>query len=153
MTPSIYLLRHAKSDWAAGPEPDLDRTLTKRGRKAAKRVGRWLTEHEEAPDHVLVSPAVRARETVRLAVAHGAWEAPIELADVLYGGTVEDVLASIAAVPPTTARLLLCGHQPLLGELLRRLVGGGNDPVFPTATLARIDAGRLVWLLPPRLLG
>jgi phosphohistidine phosphatase SixA len=63
----LVLLRHAKSDW---PDvADQDRPLAKRGRRDAPAVGRWLGQSGYAPDAVICSTALRARETWELASA------------------------------------------------------------------------------------
>ena len=65
---TLVVLRHAKSDWSTGLD-DRHRPLADRGRRQAPEAGRWLAEHGPAPDHVVVSPAVRAR-------ARGSWSPP-----------------------------------------------------------------------------
>ena len=151
MIRSLYLLRHAKADRGTGPSRDLDRPLTKRGRKDSKRLGRRLEALDEIPEHVLVSPAIRARETISYASCAGDWEVPVEIASALYDARIRDILEAIDAVPSAVERLLVCGHQPVLSEVIARLVGG-SEPVFPTGACARIDEGRLVWLVTPKLL-
>ena len=74
--PELLLMRHAKSDWGSGDEDDRARPLAERGRKAARRLGRFLTAAGQVPALVLSSPAVRALETARLAVAAGGWSCP-----------------------------------------------------------------------------
>ena len=61
---TLYLLRHAKSDWGDSSLRDFDRPLNERGWKAAKAVGREMRERDLTPDLVLVSPAVRTKETL-----------------------------------------------------------------------------------------
>ncbi len=57
----LTLIRHAKSDWDAGAPSDFDRPLSKRGRKAASAMGRFIRREAGRYDHVLVSPARRRR--------------------------------------------------------------------------------------------
>ena len=58
----LYVLRHGKSDWTAGL-PDFQRKLNERGRRSAQRVGTHLGVSGVSFDHVLSSPAERARGT------------------------------------------------------------------------------------------
>ena len=59
----LILLRHGKAEADAPTGQDFDRALTGRGRRDAALVARELAEAGSAPDLVLVSPAVRAKET------------------------------------------------------------------------------------------
>ncbi len=60
----LTLLRHAKSSWDAPGLQDFDRPLNKRGREAARLVGRELSRRKLRFDLVLASPAMRVRETL-----------------------------------------------------------------------------------------
>ena len=63
---TLWLLRHAKSSWDDPAVADHERPLAPRGRKAAKRMRRWASEHRVQPEIVLCSSAVRARATLDL---------------------------------------------------------------------------------------
>src|SRR5689334_8265 len=56
----LVLIRHAK---AAEGNVDRERPLAKRGMNEAPEIGRWLAERQLVPDRVVVSPALRARQT------------------------------------------------------------------------------------------
>ena len=62
---TLYVLRHAKSDWGDSSLSDFDRPLNDRGRKAAKAVGKELRKRKIKPDLVLASPAERAIAALR----------------------------------------------------------------------------------------
>ncbi|MFV2074362.1 MAG: histidine phosphatase family protein, partial [Thermoanaerobaculales bacterium] len=74
---TLLVMRHAKSDWNAGFSDDHERPLAPRGVKAARRMGRFLTDVEVSPQLVITSTAVRARTTVELATKAGGWSCPI----------------------------------------------------------------------------
>ena len=57
----IVVMRHAKAE-QHGPS-DFDRHLADRGVEEGSMAGRWLVEQGFEPDHVLVSAALRTRET------------------------------------------------------------------------------------------
>ena len=59
----LILWRHAEAEDADGEISDLDRCLTRRGEKQAKRVARWLLEYLPDTRRILVSPARRTRQT------------------------------------------------------------------------------------------
>jgi phosphohistidine phosphatase len=160
----IYLFRHAKSDWDAEYETDHDRPLKKRGRAAAADMGRFLTAIDQAPELVVSSSAIRARDTVELAMGAGAWECPVEITRDLYAASPSSVVHLVQTFTGSHDRLLLVGHEPTWSELASLLIGGGHLKL-PTAAVARIDfdvdgwaevdahAGTLAWVMTPKLLG
>ena len=159
---TLYLLRHAKSDWGTGGS-DHDRSLSPRGIDAAKRVGCLLAETGQVPERIVSSSAVRARTTVELAASAGSWPTEIELDRELYDTGPDAVLAWLKRIGEGCNSLLLAGHQPTWSLLAEGLIGGGQLR-FPTAALARIDlhveswaavdygCGELVWFQIPRVL-
>jgi len=159
--PTLYLLRHGKSDWSAGVGSDHDRPLKARGQRAARLAGRVLTAREEEPDLVLSSTAERARRTAELAREAGEWSAPLETDETLYAASVLDIVARLREVPAGVERVLVVGHEPSMSGVVAHLAGA--RVAYPTAALARIDLdasewsgvdagrGELAWLLPPRL--
>src|SRR5947209_17047736 len=59
----LMLLRHAKTEHDAPSGQDQDRRLDDRGRLDAAAIGGWIGRHPPLPDTVLVSTAVRTRQT------------------------------------------------------------------------------------------
>lgn len=161
MVKRLILFRHGKSDWQAVHAHDRDRTLAKRGIKAAKAMGQFLSN--AAPDLVITSSAVRAKMTVDLAMQAGQWDCPVQVSDRLYAASPEQVLIEIQQVQPEINTLLLAGHEPTWSELTSQLIGGGQIR-FPTAALscisfevstwAQVNSGQgtLRWFLVPKLL-
>jgi phosphohistidine phosphatase len=171
----LMLLRHAKTETDAPSGRDQDRRLDERGHSDAAEIGRWITKHPPFPDHVMVSPAVRAVQTWDV-----AWEAMkeyapkplVELVPELYGADAAQLLLGIRlASAADPKRLMLVGHNPGMHELALALTGSG-DPVsrhaladnLPTSGLAVFDfqtddwndvafrRGRLVLFVSPKLL-
>ncbi|HEX9592401.1 MAG TPA: histidine phosphatase family protein [bacterium] len=167
MSRQLIVLRHGKSDWASSAASDFDRPLTQRGRRAVKRVGKWLRAEGLLPDHVASSPAERARQTaLRVCRAAGVAEAVICYYPEIYLADVEELLAVLAACPGDARRVMVVGHNPGLELLVEYLAGddvavppGGK--LLPTAAAALLempddwqglaaDAARLVSLTLPR---
>lgn len=160
---SLLVLRHAKSDWAAGAQADVDRPLNDRGRAAARLVGQFLAASDQVPDAVVCSPAVRTRTTLELAMEAGGWVRPTRIAEALYGEGVAAAVNEVRTEDDQHGSLLVVGHQPTWQELVQRSMGGGRV-AFPTAALARLDfdvdawrsvqpgEGVLRFLVPPKLL-
>ncbi|HKF92201.1 MAG TPA: histidine phosphatase family protein [Acidimicrobiia bacterium] len=162
--PGLILFRHGKSDWDADyPGGDAARPLARRGRKASKRMGKFLARAGQAPDAAITSPAVRAEDTLRLAMEGGGWTCPVRTAAALYDGGVAGLLAEVRNEPATTDVLLAVGHEPTWSDAVSAFIGGG-DVGLPTAAMARIDfdidrwedvrpgTGVLSWVVVPRLL-
>lgn len=133
---SLSLFRHAKSDWDAVYETDYDRPLNERGVRSARLMGRLLADRRLVPDFVITSSAVRARDTVQLAIDAGGWECELRLEPELYGTGPAEVLEVAAEAPPVPA-LMLVGHQPTWSAVAERLVG--EFVPMKTATVAVIS--------------
>lgn len=157
----IHLLRHAEAEDASPTGRDADRRLTDAGRKRMRLVAKAMASLEPAYDAILVSPLVRARQTAEpVAAACGFGKELVETRALLPGADPDAVLRELSRLG--AASVLLVGHQPHLGRLLGRLLGGRKDLEVPMkkAGLAELEAegdpslGRaeLKFYLPPRLL-
>jgi phosphohistidine phosphatase len=147
----LIILRHGKSDWNAGAASDHARPLNRRGTGAAVTMGRVLTRLGEAPDLIFTSSAVRARETALLASDAGGWDCETVEVDDLYGTSAGEALAVAAAAPDEIERLMLVGHQPAWGYLVRALTGA--EVSMKTATVAGVDMAMGRWVHAPRATG
>lgn len=121
-------MRHAKSAWDTG-ESDFNRPLNDRGERAAARMAEWLAENDLAPDRIVSSAAVRTHDTA-LAVMYacGVDRAMVDFEHELYlasAGAWFDVVKK-----QTCARLLICGHNPGLDDLVDAL--SADDPPLST---------------------
>jgi phosphohistidine phosphatase len=140
----LIVLRHGKSDWASGAAADFDRPLTQRGRRAAKRMGKWLRTEGLVPDHVASSPAERARQTaLRVCRAASLSKAVICYYPEIYLADVEDLLAVLAACPPDARRVMVVGHNPGL-ELLVAYLAGDDVTIPPGGKLLPTGAAALL---------
>lgn len=171
----LLLLRHAKTERHALGGSDRDRRLTARGKNDATEVGAWLVrELSLLPDLVLISTAVRARETwdiIRKMFPDEMAQRLTEHLPELYGAEPMQLLTIIHSVGPDPERLMIVGHNPGLHELALRLIGSGDTAGraaladnLPTSGLAVIDfavdrwhsitlgGGRLARYVSPKLL-
>jgi phosphohistidine phosphatase len=124
----LYVVRHAE---AAPGSPDELRALTPEGHEQARELGRRLRAEGVAPDAVLSSPLLRARETAR-DLGLGEPEPSDRLAP---GATVDDVRAAIAGRGET---VVVVGHQPDCGRVAAALTGG-PEPPFPAAGVFEVE--------------
>ncbi len=127
----LVIVRHAE----AGPgTPDELRTLTPAGREQARELGRRLREEGLAPDAVLSSPLLRARETA-VVLALGTPEVDERLAP---GASPEDIRDAVLGRGETT--VLIVGHQPDCGQAVAAFTNG-PEPPFPTCAYAIVELG------------
>jgi phosphohistidine phosphatase len=139
----LLILRHAKSSWDDSALPDFDRPLAPRGLKTAPLMGRELARRGWLPDLVLVSPALRTRDTWRLVSQELPKNVPAQFAEELYEAAAGAILARVRQARATS--VLVIGHNPGLQHFALRLAGPGSDESvfkkieakFPTAALAR----------------
>ena len=148
----LVLWRHAEAEDGAD---DLARVLTAKGVRQAQAMGRWLHRHLPAEARILASPAVRTQQTVE--ALGRAWQTLAELAP---GASAAAVLHA-AGWPRAEGCVLVVGHQPTLGEVAARLLGGAQGwsmrkgailwfeqrqrgGASQTALRAALDAGFLV---------
>ena len=156
-TVALCLLRHAHAgDSTIWEQADELRPLTEKGRRQAERVGRLLAAAGFAPDAVITSPLVRARETAEIVAGLVGVTPQIEprLGEPLDLATLDAILDDAGS----PRRPVIVGHDPDFSELVTELVGA-RIPMRKGA-LACIDverpldpgSGEMRWLLPPDLL-
>lgn len=118
MTLTLYLIRHAKSDWDDPLMEDFDRPLNDRGRQSASALGNWIANQPVQPEEVLCSAAARTQETwARIAPALPA--TPVKMMQALYhSGPLTLFEALHGATSPTVAMI---AHNPGIAEFAEML--------------------------------
>ncbi len=142
----LTIIRHAKAE--AGPV-DVERELTKRGRRDAVAAGAWLAMQGWTADLVLVSPARRAVQTWDAIASALPSAPPVAEDEGIYDNTVDDVLEAIAGVPAGVDRVAVVGHNPSLERLAQQLDDDAGPADLrhqladglPTCTVVRFDVG------------
>jgi phosphohistidine phosphatase len=111
----LILWRHAEAEEG---EPDLQRALTAKGQKQARRMAEWLAGQLPESCRILVSPAQRTLQTVLpLGRKYKV------LAELGPGAEPHDVLRA-ANWPDAREPVLVVGHQPTLGQVAALLLSG-----------------------------
>jgi 8-oxo-dGTP diphosphatase len=122
---SLYLVRHApagdRHEWEG---PDVERPLSKKGRKVADALADALAS--QPVTRVLSSPAVRCQQTIApLATRLGlAVEVSSEFAE---GAPLRDARATIDVFVAEGTTAVVCGHGDLIPELLEQLEHEGTS--------------------------
>lgn len=144
---NLMLLRHAKSSQADAGQADTDRSLNKRGKRAAVAVGRYMASNDFMPQLVLCSPATRAKETWGLLAGELTTTPAIQIVPEIYDfGDGKSLLAYLRRKAGVEKSVLLVGHNPSIGNLAQILIGKGSTKLrerlekkYPTAALAVIS--------------
>ena len=160
---TLWLVRHAKSDWPPGVG-DLARPLAARGRRQGVAMGAWLGGQDAPAQWVLASPARRTQDTA--AYVRDAFRlagADVVTRPALYHAAAQDLLAAAQSLPEAIAGAAIVGHNPGITHCVNLLAG---EPLFanlPTFGVVRVafagpwrqatfDGARVVgWMTPKRL--
>lgn len=159
----LLIVRHAiafAKDARRWPDDSL-RPLTARGRRRFRDAAAGLKGLTPAPDVVLTSPYVRARETADILVRQADWPEARDCAELEPDVHPREALKRVRS--SSGARIAVVGHEPHLGHLIGLCLAGdagalsvelkkGGAALLSFSDDVRAGAARLVWLAPPRLL-
>ena len=126
----LILWRHADAE-DPGPQGDAARRLTRKGEKQAERMARWLRPQLEGTWRVVVSPAVRALETV------APLDMPFEVRESVSTAVGPESILKEAGWP-SGGQVVVVGHQPTLGQVAAILLGGKTGEVS-------VRKGAILW--------
>lgn len=134
---TLLVLRHGKSSRKHADLSDHDRSLTKRGKRDAPRVGQLLQLRRLSPGAIISSTAKRARRTAEEVAQSSTFNGRVRLEPRLYLADPATILDVVQRADAEAKRVMVVGHNPGLEELVARLTG--NDACLPTAALAQIS--------------
>ena len=134
---TLLLLRHAKSSWKNSDADDHERSLNKRGKKDAPRMGRLLRDENLLPDLIVSSSAKRCRKTLERVIQGSSYRGESRISGELYEANAQGLRDFLSHLPESANRILLVGHNPGLEELLEPLVGVYTP--LSTAAVARVE--------------
>lgn len=121
---TLYLIRHAKSDWSNPLLRDFDRPLNKRGDKDAPFMGNVLAKAHIHPDLILSSPAARAKKTaVEIAKQLNYNTHSIRYDETLYEADIITIEHLLKSISPSQQTVFLIGHNPGLTEFAQYISG------------------------------
>ena len=122
---------------------DFDRPLADRGREACAIIGDYIKDNAIDFDLVLVSTAVRTRETIALVKARAGFRGEVRYDERIYEATTSQLLEVISQVDIDRQSVLLVGHNPGIQDLLAVLTG--EHVSVSTANFAKIDIKAAEW--------
>ena len=114
----LILWRHAEAEPGDEGLPDLERQLTPKGQKQAKRMGQWLDSQLPQGCRIFASPAVRTIQT-----AEGL-DRKYKTNPELAPGAEPEAVLQAANWPNGKDTVLIIGHQPTLGQAAALLMTG-----------------------------
>ena len=141
----IHLFRHAKSSRGDPTRQDRDRPLAPRGLQACETMSDYLRLADIAPEIVLCSPALRARQTLQNLRCVIGEETQVRYDRGLYHGGMRAIANRLRDLPETVTSAMIVGHNPHIQGLVVSLCGSGDAEAlkqiktkFPTAGLATL---------------
>ncbi|MGA2023408.1 MAG: histidine phosphatase family protein [Steroidobacteraceae bacterium] len=135
----LALLRHAEAEAARAGLPDVKRALTARGRTEALDAAQCVAIAGLRIDALLVSPAVRTRETALIVAAELDLSDELRFEAALYLGSLEALWLPLRGCQESLGTVLMVGHNPALSALARQLHRGGGNLELRTAGLCSIE--------------
>ena len=158
---ALYFVRHGLAEERGDAWPDdSKRPLTDEGMSRMRKAARGLARLGVTVDLVLSSPVVRARQTAEL-LAAGLESRPslVNVDSLAPDGSHAAVIADLEKHARKNC-IALVGHEPMIGELVARLIGSRHPIEFKKGAVCRVDLedlppvgpGDLRWLLTPKIL-
>lgn len=162
MSKSLYLVRHAKSDWSIPGRKDFERDLNPRGMLDAPNMGKKLFEMKVMPDLIVSSNAVRAKATAEFISEQIQYNVEnILFREEIYEASLRTMLAVINELPENINNIMLFGHNPGLTYLAEYLTKEDIGDI-PTCGVVAIEfntdhwveisggTGKLNWFIYPK---
>lgn len=134
---TLWLIRHAKSDWSEPGSRDFDRPLNARGLRDGPRMARWLATQADPATWIWTSDALRARTTAEFVLEGFRAVSPTLVADHrLYLADPDQLLDVLRETPPNVRSVALVAHNPGLTELVNLLGARPRLDNLPTLGIA-----------------
>lgn len=151
----VFIMRHG--DAALDAASDSVRPLTHCGCDESRQMAGWLNSQTTDIERVLVSPYLRAEQTLKtVREALVLPEGQEVLPELTPGGDVALVACYLQALASEGVRsALVISHLPLVGYLVSELCPEEAPPMFATSAIACVDydastnRGKLLWQVSP----
>ena len=141
----LYVMRHAKSSWDHPNLDDHERTLSKRGKKNAKKICEFFVKKKYKFDYILLSSSKRTKKTLKILLKKIEKPKKITSSKKLYLTSEDKIIDIIKKIPKKYKSVLLINHEPTVRNLIRSLTKNHNNNhfkllnyKFPTSAFAKI---------------
>lgn len=149
---TLFLIRHAKSDWSDDSVKDHDRTLNSRGFRVAPKMAMFLKESEISFDKIFSSSAIRAKTTAEFIAERINDENILEEMPELYMATSRQLLNIVNQLDDSFEKVALVGHNPDFTYFAEYLT---NEAIghLPTCGIVQIEFDLDSWTQVSQNLG
>jgi phosphohistidine phosphatase len=142
---SLFVIRHAKSDWSSGASTDFDRPLNERGFKDAPMMAKRMHAQAHKIDAFISSNAMRAKTTAAFfAEAYGSKAKDILLIPELYHAPAQQFYETIAKVDDALNHIAIFSHNPGITHFVNSL-GVAIVDDMPTCAIFGITVDIANW--------
>ncbi len=157
-TMEVYIFRHGLASFGKGEgDPGLNEDGVRDVNKVVKLCN---SSFGFAPNVIVSSPLVRAKETAKLArklLSAGNNNDKIVVDECLYGDRKPNQVYALLSKYRKNDKIVLVSHMPLIFELLHDLIGAKAEVELLNGSIACIECdgkaskgkGKLRWLVPP----
>ncbi len=119
---SLFVIRHAKSDWNSAAQTDFDRPLNDRGNKDAPMMAKRMFAQAHKIDALVSSNAMRAKTTAAFfAEAYGFKTKDILLIPELYHAPAQQFYETIANLEDGHNHIAIFSHNPGITHFVNSL--------------------------------
>ena len=143
---TLFLVRHAKSDWSTEELSDIDRPLNARGFRDAHTMSKRFTSENKIPDIIFSSPATRAISTALIFCRNLNYALEkFKVDEKIYESNIETMLNIIAQIDDRHESAMIFGHNPVTTQLANALCNAGIDNV-PTCGIISVQFDVFAWM-------
>lgn len=142
---TLYLVRHAKSDWGNEAIRDIDRHLNERGYADAYMMSSNFAKKRELPQLLVSSSAIRALSTALIFARNFKYpEHQIRINPNLYECHSSDLLKEIYQLDDSLHSVMLFAHNPTLTNVFADISDSYVDNI-PTCGIIGIRFAVETW--------
>ena len=119
---TLFLVRHAKSDWNDFEFNDFERPLNQKGLRNAPLMAQRLKLLNITVEKILASPAIRAINTAQIFAEFLDYPVQkINRVPELYQADQKTFLKVITSLPKEINNVMIFGHNPTISEMIEYL--------------------------------
>ncbi len=157
----VYLVRHGQAHGIGGGIiRDSERTLTDEGKEETSQVAKGIRSIGVSLDILISSPLTRAKQTAEIFNAELGGK--LEVSDTLAPAVDFSRLYRFLNKFPNANEIMLVGHEPDVGDVVKSLSGGGLEfrLPFPQAAVCCVEvadlpptmSGTIKWMITPSII-
>jgi len=141
---TLYLVRHAKSDWSDGKLSDFERGLSEKGLKDLNTMASYMSLRNIKPDLILSSSALRAQITADQLAKKIGFEGHTHYMNEFYRSDIKTIMNVLTLQDDQYENIFLIGHNPELTEFANFLIED-NFTKLPTLGIVAINLDIKSW--------